>query len=289
MGVIRNTAAMRIRGKIGNTTYYTQGRRQIARVSENSSNYGEDARRSPAQQRRRVMWPNLVNFYKASTSWIHGAFETKKAAQSDYNKFMQLNVPLARIPLTKEQAEQGACVYDSFIVSQGSLPTIVLTRSNNTITTNIAFGWTQEEVAAGTLGQVSQVLINNNSFLANGCQLSFIGYVLTFGPNNIPSVVCHRAELCLDTASTMPMSSHPLGEVLGSASSHLAWLSTDPDSYYAIVLSDSTSGQLRVSSQRLVPGDEDIVATYANEAHIQAAIESYGVDAARFLDSGPEL
>lgn len=286
MAVIRNTAAMRLSGSIGNTTYYTQGRRQLARVSQNSSNYGESARRTEKQQRRRVLFSNLVNFYKTSANWMHGAFESKLPNQSDYNKFMQVNLPSTRVALNKDQALQGCSVYDSYIISQGSMKSISLTRSENTVTTDLSYTETAEVIAAESLGHFSALLIANNPWLYNGCQLSFLIYTLDFKGPRLPELRMSRAELTLDDTSPEPMSKFSITPYLSSAGGKLTWNSLSPDDYVAIILSDSTSGKLLVSTQRLVPGDVETVDSYATEAVVQAAIDSYGVDPVYFLESG---
>lgn len=279
---------MRLRGKVGNTTYYTQGGRQIARVSENSSNYGVDARRSFAQQRRRVLWANLVNFYKVSEGWMKGAFETKNPTQSDYNKFMSVNLPITRVALTKEQALRGCSVYDSYIISQGSLHTIQLTRSGNVATSDIVSYVQDEEWATITRGEFSQTLIDYNPWLKAGCQLSFIIYRLDFPATHDPRLSVAIAEFTLDPTSGALFSTLPISPYLKTVSGKLTWNDLDPDAYIAIVVSDSTSGQLKVSSQQLIAGDVDMPADYATEEVVRAAIDTYGLDAARFLDSGYE-
>lgn len=288
MAIIRNTAAMRLKGSVGNTTYYTQGGRQLARVSQNSSNYGETARRSPAQQRRRVMWANLVNFYKVSANWMHGAFESKKKNETDYNKFMSVNLPSARIALTKDQAVQGAVVYDNFIISQGTLRSIELTRITEGIVTSLDLFLSTAEIQAATIGFFSQRLIGRNPWLTNGCQLSFIIYSLNFDRQNNPYLSMSREELCIDTTSEQPMSELPITEHLYGTGARLGWKDVSEDDYVAVILSDSTDGTLKVSSQRLVPGDTETVESFTTEAKIQAAMESYGVDPTYFLESGYE-
>lgn len=124
MAIIRNAANTLRKGKVGDTTYYVSKGRQIARQALNNSNYGENARRSPIQMERRVRWANLVDLYKALRPAQTSAYENKQANQSDYNRFMQLNVNSAQICLTKEQALEGCAVIDTVRVSSGSLPSL---------------------------------------------------------------------------------------------------------------------------------------------------------------------
>lgn len=124
MAVIRNTASMMLRGKIGNTSYYTSEGRQLARQAQNNSNYGENASRTPLQQSRRVMWPNLVNFYTANKAWMKKSFENLKPGVSEFNRFIQLNINSADVALTRQQAQSKIWVPSRYRVSQGSLPSI---------------------------------------------------------------------------------------------------------------------------------------------------------------------
>lgn len=286
MAVIRNTAAMRLRGKVGNTTYYTQGRRQIARVSENSSNYGTEARRSPAQQARRILWANLVNIYKASKFWMKGAFETKASNETDYNKFMSVNLPLARIALTKEQASIGCAVLDEYYISQGSLHPVTITRSGNIIRTDIVSYYLTSETPNKNLGTFSSYLISANPWLKEGSQLSFIGYTQDFHVSGSPKVYVQAAELTLDTSSTTLLADLPLFEHLTNEGGFLEWKDTDPDAYYAVVHSNSVNGTLEVSSQRLLAGDTEPAEQYSSATQQRQAMQSYGVDEAYFLESG---
>lgn len=286
MAIIRNTAAMRLKGSVGNTTYYTQGRRQLARVSQNSSNYGESARRSPAQQRRRVMWANLVNFYKVSKSWMHGAFETKAANETDYNRFMSVNLPLARVALNKEQAIQGCAVYDKFIISQGSLHPIQLSRSGNDAITDIETTLTTEQLGSLHARTFYDYLVKANPWLSWGCQLSFIQYSLDIPQHHMPMLRMGLFEMTMDRNDERMLNTFAIFPYLAVQDGKLKWTQLDEDGYVAIVLSDSTSGQIKVSSQSLVPGDEEMPASYATEDVIQLAMESYGVDPEYFLQSG---
>ena len=54
MAVTRNNLSMKMNGKVGAYSFYTStGGRQVARIANNSSNYGETAKRTVAMQTRR--------------------------------------------------------------------------------------------------------------------------------------------------------------------------------------------------------------------------------------------
>lgn len=277
MGIVRNPANTMRRGRVGETTYYISGGQQIARQALNGSNFGESARRSEAQQKRRVLWANLVNFYKASRTWMPKAFETKKRNQSDYNKFMQLNVNSSKVALTKSEAEAGACVVDGYLVSQGSLPSIEIIRWNNGWSTNIASG--QLTISdTTTVGEFSEAIINANGSIRKGMQLSFVSYQQSVDALGTPRAICRCYEVTFDPESQVPLyASFPDF----CASTHDGMLSTNDNisiGGFAYILSELTSTGLAVSTQQLITNNESLLRTYTSGKQLDAAVVSYGVD-----------
>lgn len=277
MAVVRNAANTVRRGRIGETTYYVSNGQQIARQARNDSNYGETARRSEAQQSRRVLWANIVNFYKASSSWMAKAFETKRNGQTDYNKFMQVNVGAARINLTRAQAAAGACVADNFIISQGSLPSVEMTLQLSSWATNIDLGGLQINDTT-TNAEFTAAIEANNANLRRGMQLSYVSYQQTVDPMGIPRLISRLYEITLDAESQSLVRNYlpafcstTVGRYLGTS----AALSIGG---FAYIVSDLSSGSLRVSTQRLNTFNAALIAQYTSETQKAAAIASYGLD-----------
>ena len=125
MAVTRNNLSMKMNGKVGAYSFYTStGGRQVARIANNSSNYGETAKRTVAMQTRRSRWGNLVSFYSANKDLMARAYERKGANLSDYNRFMQLNIPLASVSLVKDDFLRGMAILQEYVIADGSLPGI---------------------------------------------------------------------------------------------------------------------------------------------------------------------
>lgn len=287
MGIIRNAANRKIKGRIGDTTYYVSMDRQIARQALNSSNYGESARRSPSQQNRRVMWANLVNFYRASKSWMPKAFESKSAKQTDYNRFMSANLPNARIALTKAMASVSACVADAFIVSQGSLRSIQVSKLTNSWQTDINLGGLEISPET-TVGQFSKALIDNNNWILAGDQLSFISYQQYVDAQSTPHIICTAYEVTLNVTSTDVLRNYMPD--FCSSTSEAGNLGTNTNislGGFAYILSRNVGGgALQVSTQQLITNNEVLITQYSSAINVQAAIDSYGVDSDTFLDTG---
>lgn len=278
MALVRNAANTLRKGRIGETTYYTSKGRQIARQSLNNSNYGESARRSLAQQTRRVKWANLVNFYKLCAGWMPKAFETKKAGQTDYNKFMQLNVNAQRVALTRDQAINGGCVVDAFTITQGSLIPATGSLDNNLIIStlniqNFGSGW-----GSLTVGQFSSSLIELNNHIKAGMQLSLVMVGQTIDGASIPRAAVDFREVILDPDSTELISKY-MGNVLGGTTSENSLLNATLGTAVggAFIISEQTETGLKVSSEVLV-GNFSTAEQYSTAAVVDAAIATYGLD-----------
>lgn len=285
MAYIRNTAAMQLKGKVGNTTYYVESGRQLARVSQNSSNYGDTARRSEAQQYQRGKWGNLVNFYKASKSWMRKAYETKKRTQSDYNRFMQLNTQDAQIYLTKNMYANGGCVVDSFRISEGSLRSIQTNKAGDTYKTDLRLGSLTID-ADTTIADLTQALLLNNNQLRDNMQISFISYQQDIDTYGTPYIICTAYELTLDSVGGQKVRAYLPDFCSSVVEGCLGTNNRISTGAFAYVLSETLNGVTRVSTQSLITNNNDLINQYSSLAAQRESIESYGVDADIFLTSG---
>lgn len=285
MAVIRNTASMMHTGSVGNTTYYVQGGRQIARVAMNATNYGDSARRSEAQQGNRVKWANLVNFYKVSRLWMKDAFETRKRTQSDYNKFMSLNMNNARIYFTKDQASAGGCIADEFKISEGSLNPITIAKVSNQWATSIHLG-SLTIGAETTVGQFTEAVLANNNFIFDGYQISFVSYQQDTDSAGIPRLICTPYEVTLDKTSSAILRDFLPNFCSAVVDGRLATSTDISTGAFAYVLSQSLEGRTRVSTQSLIVTENSFIDAYSSNTQLELAIKSYGVDGDVFLMSG---
>lgn len=278
MALVRNAANTLRKGRIGETTYYASKGRQIARQALNNSNYGESARRSLAQQRRRVKWANLVNFYKLCSGWMPKAFESKKPGQTDYNKFMQLNVNAQRVALTRDQAINGGCVVDAFAITQGTLaPVTVRVGAGGPFAgTRLVYSGVIEDTT--TVGAYATALIGGNTDIESGMQLSVVQVLSSEDANGIPRSEVRFYEVVLDPSSSELLSKYiPVG-VLGVEEGKLVISNLDSSNgASAAIISQLTDTGLKVSSETL-SGAFTMAGQYATAAVVNAAIETYGLD-----------
>lgn len=277
-------------GGAGGYSFYVRSGEQVVRQRKNNSNYGETASRTFAQMVRRVKWSNLVNCYKAMRFWIPKAFELRKQGQTDYNRFMQLNIPFCNYALTKQQALAGACAIETYKVSEGSLKPITFNDESTTpFESDIAIATSFPDNA--TVADVSASIINSNAGVwQNGDNLALVWFDVD-GVDGNPFMRCDYRELTLDLANTkQAWADHPMaGEFTHSSGYITIPQSVMPTRHYGFVLihTRKIGGKLQVSSQEsIVPQDQ--WSELYTPAHIQEAILSYGLDPTVMLDPGTQ-
>lgn len=247
--------------------------------------------RTESQMGQRVKWANLVNIYRANRSWMKYAFETKKPNQSEYNKFMSLNVTDSRIYLTKPVANAGGCVVDTYIITQGSLPSIEFVpttnayfRSNIEIDDSVNF----DNISVKAF---SDMVVERNPAIRYGDQLSFIRMTqMTNASTGVPYVVVREYELIIDTNNLLPFSNYLPTEYITSWGANESYLAVQTavgrSGGFAMILSRTISGKTYVSSQRIITVAMDAyIQAWSSSAALQAAIDSYGVQEDAFLSS----
>jgi len=247
--------------------------------------------RTESQMSQRVKWANLVNLYRANRSWMKYAFETKKSNQSEYNKFMSLNVADSRIYLTKPIANAGGCIVDTYIITQGSLPSIeFVPTTNGYYRSNIELA-PNTDISALSVKLFADMVVERNPAIRYGDQLSFIRMTqMTNASTGVPYVVVREYEVIIDTNNLQPLSNYLPVDYLyawGADEVYLAVGTTSGRSGgFGMILSRTISGKTYVSSQRIIPvAMEAYIEAFSSQAALQAAIDSYGVQVDAFLSS----
>ena len=247
--------------------------------------------RTQSQMAQRVKWANLVNFYRANKSWMKFAYETKQTNQSDYNKFMSLNVANSRIYLPKSIASQGGCVVDAYVMTQGSLASIEILAAQNNWQTNIYTPGLLEGVTTYTVGEVSRSILGANPAIHEGDQLSFIRFTQqTNSVTGVPYVVVRKYEVIINSNDLrlffdfMPDGIIDFGGAVGSEA--MVIKNTGNAGGFLMCLSRTVGGKTFVSSQSIIVANNSaLIDAYSSEAALQAAIDSYGESEEPFLTS----
>lgn len=287
MAIVQNFwldgASRRLAGAV---IYNAMGQTRARRLAASVTNP-----RTEAQMNQRVKWANLVNLYRVNSDWMKYAYETKKTTQSEYNKWMSLNVTNSRIFLTKQLAAAGACVVDAYTITQGSLPSIENTPvETSSYRSNIYIG-DIDDMSNVTVAELSTQILVNNPGIKEGDQLSLIRISQqTNADTGVPYVIVRKYEMIISSSNNNPVANYlpsdiiqslyagnmqALGLLIGSRVGGFAW-----------ILSRTTAGKTYVSTQTIVPVNNGaLISLYSSDAAYRAAIESYGTSEDAFLSS----
>ena len=287
MAVTRNNLSMKMNGKIGAYSFYTStGGRQVARIANNSSNYGETAKRTVAMQTRRSRWGNLVSFYSANKDLMARAYERKGANLSDYNRFMQLNIPLATVSLVKDDFLRGMAILQEYVIADGSLPEINVAEQGEEGCVFNLLTSLDGEFADNTIGQISVNLLDRNPQLQQGDQITFVSYTNAGTTPSTIRIYRHLCEMTIDTKSSVSFGTLKYANIVAGNGSKVV-LAGDGNVFgQAIIHSRSVGGNLLVSRAKITLNNDTLVRQFSAPEAVKKAIDSYGVDAEKLLEPG---
>ena len=287
MAVTRNNLSMKMNGKVGAYSFYTStGGRQVARIANNSSNYGETAKRTVAMQTRRSRWGNLVSFYSANKDLMARAYERKSANISDYNRFMQLNIPLASVSLVKDDFMRGMAILQEYVIADGSLPAIdVAEVQEDGCVFNLLTG-IDGEFADKTIGQISVDLLDHNPQLQAGDQLTFVSYTNAGTTPSTIRIYRHLCEMTIDTKSAVSFGTLKYANIIAGNGLKVVIAGQGDVFGQAIIHSRSVGGSLLVSRAKITLNSDTLVRQFSAPEAVKKAIDSYGVDAEKLLEPG---
>ena len=287
MAVTRNNLSMKMNGKVGAYSFYTStGGRQVARIANNSSNYGETAKRTVAMQTRRSRWGNLVSFYSANKDLMARAYERKGANLSDYNSCMQLNIPLASVSLVKDDFMRGMAILQEYVIADGSLPEIdVAEVQEDGCVFNLLTG-IDGEFADKTIGQISVDILDHNPQLQTGDQLTFVSYTNAGATPSTIRIYRHLCEMTIDPKSAVSFGTLKYANIIAGNGLKVVIAGQGNVFGQAIIHSRSVGGSLLVSRAKITLNSDTLVRQFSAPEAVKKAIDSYGVDTDKLLEPG---
>lgn len=287
MAVTRNNLSMKMNGKVGAYSFYTStGGRQVARIANNSSNYGETAKRTVAMQTRRSRWGNLVSFYSANKDLMARAYERKGSNLSDYNRFMQLNIPLASVSLVKDDFMRGMAILQEYVIADGSLPEIDVAEVQEDGCVFNLITKIDGEFADKTIGQISVDLLDNNPQLQQGDQLTFVSYTNAGTTPSTIRIYRHLCEMTIDTKSAVSFGTLKYANIIAGNGLKVVIAGQGDVFGQAIIHSRSVGGSLLVSRAKITLNSDTLVRQFSEPEAVKKAIDSYGVDTEKLLEPG---
>lgn len=281
MAKVKGMAATKYIGKLGPQIFYMRDgqnvvREKAAQVSNPQSN---------AQMNQRIKFGNLIALYRLNKAWMEKyAFPLRPATQSVYNAFMSANLSSTEAVLTKEMFQSGIVVLEPIDFTKGNLPKQILEYDNDV---SFVTGIKLDQPLGGytTIADVSQGILDNNSWLRDGDQLSIV-FNTTDGQNYGKVWV---AELTLDLADSTRVddsSARDFFSVAGSDDEDYLRFSFDildivtgSEVVGAVfIVSRKTSSGFEVTTSRMELDTYEVLNTFNTERARVAARRSYGAD-----------
>ena len=238
--------------------------------------------RTAGQQRQRMKWVNIIRMYSGIAPLLKNGFEKKMAQQSDYNMFVRLNSAASPVYLTKSEADGGGCIAAPYQITQGSLPSIVISGEGAEAQTDIALG-SLTISASTTVAEFAKAVVDNNADFDYGDQISFYDVLQRVNAETqIPYCQFSASYVVLDKNSAVKLLDQVNKAGFASVGGVLAHGEDEGDGVFAWVHSRYDGGKTRVSTQFLI-NNNSLLDDYRSDDAYAEACKSYGGVSTVFL------
>ena len=241
---------------------------------------------TPMQMRQRTKWGNVIQMYKGICPLINYGFESKPVGRSDYNMFMKANMKLTDIYLTREEVAGGACIAAPYQLTQGTLPSIVVTGSGENARTDIKLGELVID-AETTVKDFAMAVVSNNADYDFGDQISFFDVLQRVNAvTGIPYCQFLATNVMLDKTSEVKLLDIVSKYGFATVDGYLGHIEGEGDGVYAWVHSRKSSAKTLVSTQTLVNNNAEMIAEYSGDQAYKRSVKTYGGESSSFLTPG---
>ena len=242
--------------------------------------------RTPVQQRQRTKWGNVVQMYKGICPLINYGYESKPAGCSDYNMFMKANMKGSEIYLTRDEVAGGGCVAYPYQLTQGTLPSIVVTGSGDNARTDIKLGDLVID-AETKVKDFAMAVVNNNADYDFGDQISFFDVLQRVNAvTGIPYCQFLATNVVLDKASEVKLLDMVSKYGFATVDGFLGHIEGEGSGVFAWVHTRKASGKTLVSTQSLINNNADVIAEYSGNEAYKRSVKTYGGESRAFLTPG---
>ena len=242
--------------------------------------------RTPAQQRQRTKWGNVVQMYKGIMPLINNGFESKAAGCNDFQMFMKVNMPITDIYLTRSEVAGGGCIAAPYQITQGTLPSIVIAGSGDNARTDIKLG--DLKIDANTLVKDFAIaVVNNNADYDFGDQISFFDVLQRVNAvTGIPYCQFLATNVVLDKASEVKLLDLVSKYGFATVDGFLGHIEGEGAGVFAWVHTRKSSAKTLVSTQSLINNNDEMIAEYSGNQAYKRSVNTYGGENSAFLTPG---
>ena len=234
-------------------------------------------RRSEQQMSTRTQWANLGAMYMMFDGTLKRGFEGLPTNMSVYNAFVQANLGVVKVYITKTMRMNGGCVLAPYQITRGSLVSISMTVNGaGILVSGLALGSLVISNTT-TVGEFSQAIIANNAGWQVGDQLTFFLGKQTIDPvTNIPRATLTPHKIVLDPVDETTLWTVSGQEGFQSVQGYLGMDAVLVAGAAAWVHSRETgTGGLKVSTQFFYV-ENAALANYQTSEALIASSNSYG-------------
>lgn len=270
------------RGKVGSLVFMRRNGEQVTRPYNGKPK--DAATRAQVEQRSSIT--NIIRLYQAAPSFFNKAFEGKKPWWSYYNALVSVNLKREpKVFLPKQIADSEGGVAAPYRITQGSLQNIAVTGKGVDSVTNISLGADFEVTAATTVGELSEAILANNTFILANDQLSYLS-IEQYTDNGVPKLRARKYEMIINVDDATPLNEVMPEQAVAVNGGYLAHGELVYSGAFAWVLSRNTPQGLKVSTQDLIVTSDSIYSAYVGSDAATRAVNSYGTSGDVFLDTG---
>ena len=233
-------------------------------------------KRSEKQMKLRTQWANLGAVYRQFNQTLLKAFENLPTGMSEYNAFVQANIGLCKVYLSKNESLNGGSVLAPYQISRGSLQSIeVSTNDEHVLMSDIALGLLEIDENT-TVGELSAAIISNNEMWEEGDMLTFFyGKQSVDAVTQVPRAKITGFRMVLNLSDDTPVWDAAGAEGFSSVNGYLGMSGVITDGAAAWIHSRENGGALQVSTQFLHV-DSSVLEAYQMDSAFNASAESYG-------------
>ena len=242
--------------------------------------------RTPAQQRQRTKWGNVVQMYKGIMPLINCGFEQKALRCNDFQMFMKVNMPVTDIYLTRQEVAGGGCIAAPYQITQGSLPSIVISGEGDNVRTDISLGDLTINTET-TVKDFSMAVVSNNADYDFGDQISFFDVLQRVNAvTGIPYCQFLATNVVLDKASEVKLLDMVSKYGFATVDGFLGHIEGEGAGVFAWVHSRKSSAKTLVSTQTFVNNNAEMIAEYSGAEAYKRSVKTYGGESSAFLTPG---
>ena len=200
--------------------------------------------------------------------------------------FMKANMKITDIYLTRQEVAGGGCIAAPYQITQGTLPSIVISGEGDNVRTDISLGGLTIDENT-TVKDFAQAVVNNNADYDYGDQISFFDVLQRVNAvTGIPYCQFLATNVVLDKASEVKLLDMVSKYGFATVDGFLGHIEGEGAGVFGWVHTRKSSGKTLVSTQSLINNNADVIAEYSGAEAYKRSVKTYGGENSAFLTPG---